>query len=68
MQVSSDAPLSDAESLEIAIASRLADRTVPLKDGEYPDSDTLKMHLRSYNGNPRFVSLVEEIYFELLNR
>ncbi len=67
MQVSSDVPLSDAESLEIAISSRLAGRTVPLKGDEYPDYDALNRHIRSYNGNPRFVSLVEEIYFELRN-
>lgn len=64
MQVESDSPISDWESVELAISSRLAGRMVPMSNG-WPDYEVLRMHIRSYNANERFVKLVEEVYHEL---
>lgn len=62
MQVRSDRPISDRESVEIAVRERLAGKAV---EPHRRYSDRLTRLIRSYNGNPKFVTLVEEIYAEL---
>ncbi len=65
MQVQSDAPISDSESIERAISTNLAERSVPTTPEGYVDSEALRSQIRSYNGNERFVDLVEMVYYEL---
>jgi hypothetical protein len=64
MQVKTDKPISDRESIELAISTRLAGQVVPLS-GKFIDRAALTAIIRSYNGNRRFVELVETVYWEL---
>lgn len=65
MQVRSDAPVSDAESIERAVSTKLAGAKVPKSSRGFPDGEALRRQVRSYNGNERFVELVEMVYYEL---
>jgi hypothetical protein len=65
MQVQTQLPISDSESIRQAVASRLAGRTVPSAKRGAIDFDVLRGHIRSYNGNERFVDLVERVYIAL---
>lgn len=72
MQVRSDQPISDEESIEVAVSTRLAGRRVPMSTWTSggrtyltPDSEGLQRLIRSYNGNERFIELVEAVYYEL---
>ncbi len=65
MQVQTDTPISDAESVQVAVQTRLAGRTSPRTGHGSIDIKRLRGHIRSYNGNERFVQLVENVYLEL---
>lgn len=61
MQVMSDRPLTDEESIKKAVRERLAGVTVKNEHG-YLDRDALATFARSYNPNPNFRSLLEGAY------
>ena len=61
MQVSSERPLTDEESITRA-AERLASRHIRLVDG-YPDYGNLRQVLRGYNPGPIFIAMASEAYF-----
>lgn len=66
MQIRSDEPISDRESIERAVATKLAGATVPkTADGRRDDWTGLQRIVRQYNGNKRFVELVETTYYVL---
>lgn len=65
MQVRSDSPISDAESIERAVSTRLAGMRVPRTPKGNVDYETLRRLISTYNGNQRFVELVELVYYEL---
>lgn len=61
MQVASDTPLNDAESIEKVVRERLRGVNVRSKGG-WPDSDLLASFARSYNGSRDFLTLLEVAY------
>ncbi|GAB4008831.1 hypothetical protein GCM10029992_66220 [Glycomyces albus] len=61
MQVRAPKPISDKESIEIAIRDHLAGENVPIVDG-FPDRDRLREILHSYNPNPKFVDAATAMY------
>ncbi|MFU8872655.1 hypothetical protein [Micromonospora sp. SL4-19] len=66
MQVTSPTPISDEESIDLAIENYLKNAQIPV-DEEYgmPDSDRLQEVLRHYNGHPGFVDLASGLYLRL---
>lgn len=64
MQVQADKPLTDLESLELAVRDRLANVTVDW-DEYGPDYESLQRILVSYNADPRFVDMAKAFYEEL---
>ena len=65
MQVRSDAPISDVESIDRAVTTRLVGATVPKTSDGHDDYRALQRIVRRYNGNERFVELVEMAYQQL---
>jgi len=70
MQVLSDRPVSDEESIEIAVRDHLAGLAVRLDEYGGYDSSSLEEVLKVYNPNPNFIQLCSAIYGHLywLNR
>ena len=61
MQVRSKAPISDEESIRLAVTQHLSGKPIPMT--QYgPDQDALLRTIRFYNSNPRFVELVRDVY------
>lgn len=64
MQVTSDRPLSDRESVEKAVAENL--RGLRVERNEFgPDQESLYRILRAYNPDERFVTLAADFYWRL---
>ncbi|WP_199040039.1 hypothetical protein [Glycomyces salinus] len=61
MQVKAPGPISDEESIEIAIRDHLAGANVRTVDG-FPDREQLREILHAYNSNPKFVDAAEAMY------
>ncbi len=64
MQVTSDSPLSDEDSIRMAVRKRFIGVSVMSPEG-YPDPDAVTQFARAYNPNPNFVALFEAAYFHL---
>lgn len=63
MQVWAPQPITDLESINIAIRKHLSG--VRVKHGKYgPNNRSLRKALRRYNPNPSFVDLAQQIYEE----
>lgn len=60
MQVTSDGPISDEESIDRAITKYLIGVQLAPDDYEGP-----RRVFETYNQNPRFVELAEAVYFYL---
>ncbi len=60
MQIKSEAPISDGQSIDLAVAQRLHGTQVRADSPE-----EVSEFLRRYNPNPHFVSLATDFYFEL---
>jgi hypothetical protein len=61
MQISSNRPLSDLESVHKAVTERLSGKSVP--HGEYSyDYEELENTLREWNDNDEFVTLARQLY------
>jgi hypothetical protein len=65
MQVQRDRPVSDQESIEIAVRDHLAGLTVEFDEWGYYDSHSLEDVLKAYNPNPKFIQLCSTIYGSL---
>lgn len=61
MQAYADHPLTDEESVELAVQGKLAGITVPMDSG-YPDQGSLRNIVSTYNRRTGFVDLVVDIY------
>jgi len=66
MQIRSEHPVTDSESIELAVETKLAGEKVPTKEDGGLDYRALQRIIRRYNGNERFVELVESTYFVLI--
>lgn len=63
MQVQSEGPVSDTESVRIAVHDRLLRKQVPI---EYEArTEALQNILSAYNGDPRFIELATVFYEEI---
>jgi hypothetical protein len=65
MQVESARPVSDEESIKIAVETRLAGQVVPFKSSgtpSYPDHDWLLLLARAYNDSQAYAKSVATAY------
>lgn len=65
MQVKSDGPISDAESIELAVREKLAGSATHTPRENFVDQEAIGRIIGGYNRNERFVELVWEVYWEL---
>lgn len=57
---------TDSESIELAVETKLAGEKIPTNEDGRMDYRALQRIIRRYNGNERFVELVESTYFVLV--
>lgn len=65
MQVAVPAPVSDRESIRMAVADRLRGIQIARDEWGYPDDSALRRAIRAYNSNGRYIQLVLDLYYEL---
>ena len=63
MQVWSERPISDQESIRKAVREHLSRAWIKRSEYGSPKNEHLERALRRYNSNPRFVTLARDVYF-----
>lgn len=62
MQVKSNRPIADKESIDRTVQGHLAGVRIPITKWNRPDPDAIRRAARLHNGDPRFIDLVKEVY------
>jgi hypothetical protein len=66
MQVTSSKPVSDSESIAMALSGPLGE---PLPEEQYgPGYEAITARLAAHNDNPRFIDLASQIYYAIYTR